>query len=164
MWILYFCPISYIRSLSRCFTWLASGGKSGSSFCKAQGMWAECSETASHFRISYFNFVLNPHTARGCLPPLGFSQVFQRHYEVFSSTFTCLWGSVCAHFGHIYFVIFLLQGWVLNYDHFTKGTRGRNLKIVKFLLDDCVWWLISCTAWNNQQNEKSQFCKGLNGV
>lgn len=26
----------YIRSLSRCFTWLASGGKSGSSFCKAQ--------------------------------------------------------------------------------------------------------------------------------
>lgn len=26
----------YIRSLSRCFTWLARGGKSGSSFCKTQ--------------------------------------------------------------------------------------------------------------------------------
>lgn len=29
------------------------------------------------------------------------SQVFQRHDAVFSSTFTCLWESICAHFGHI---------------------------------------------------------------
>ena len=26
----------YIRSLSRCFTWLAKGGKSGSKFCKTK--------------------------------------------------------------------------------------------------------------------------------
>jgi len=58
----------YIRSLSRCFTWLARGGKSGSSFCKTQDdrfilkqMSRYEVQSFSEFAPHYFDYVTSAH-------------------------------------------------------------------------------------------------------
>ena len=58
----------YIRSLSRCFTWLARGGKSGSSFCKTQDdrfilkqMSRYEVQSFSEFAPHYFDYISNAH-------------------------------------------------------------------------------------------------------
>jgi len=58
----------YIRSLSRCFTWLARGGKSGSSFCKTQDdrfilkqMSRYEVQSFSEFAPHYFDYITNAH-------------------------------------------------------------------------------------------------------
>ena len=58
----------YIRSLSRCFTWLARGGKSGSSFCKTQDdrfLLKQMSryevQSFSEFAPHYFDYIANAH-------------------------------------------------------------------------------------------------------
>ena len=58
----------YIRSLSRCFTWLARGGKSGSSFCKTQDdrfilkqMSRYEVQSFNEFAPHYFDYITNAH-------------------------------------------------------------------------------------------------------
>jgi len=58
----------YIRSLSRCFTWLARGGKSGSSFCKTQDdrfilkqMSRYEVQSFNEFAPRYFDYITNAH-------------------------------------------------------------------------------------------------------
>ena len=58
----------YIRSLSRCFTWLARGGKSGSSFCKTQDdrfilkqMSRYEVQSFSEFAPHYFQYITSAH-------------------------------------------------------------------------------------------------------
>lgn len=59
----------YIRSLSRCFTWLARGGKSGSSFCKTQDdrfilkqMSRYEVQSFNEFAPRYFGYITSAHT------------------------------------------------------------------------------------------------------
>jgi len=58
----------YIRSLSRCFTWLARGGKSGSSFCKTQDdrfilkqMSRYEVQSFNEFAPHYFDYITSAH-------------------------------------------------------------------------------------------------------
>ena len=58
----------YIRSLSRCFTWLARGGKSGSSFCKTQDdrfilkqMSRYEVQSFNEFAPHYFEYITSAH-------------------------------------------------------------------------------------------------------
>ena len=58
----------YIQSLSRCFTWMARGGKSGSSFCKTQDdrfilkqMSRYEVQSFAEFAPHYFHYITQAH-------------------------------------------------------------------------------------------------------
>ena len=67
----------YIRSLSRCFTWLASGGKSGSTFCKTQGASFCIKKTCNCSSATVAEHYQGPHNFRIYLVYTHFVRIWQ---------------------------------------------------------------------------------------